>query len=331
MKNTSKLIIFIFTLLAMAISAYALSPREELQQMVQQLQKTPNDSALREQIIKLSANIKPALTIPEDARRAFVRGNATMGEAKIPEEYARAVQLYNEALLIAPWWGDPYFNLAKAHELRQEYDSAILGLKLFLLTGTAGNDARQAQDHIYVLEEKRDRQAKIDETKKRAEVQKLQRQTWAKDLVRWMSDNYGRSLLSGVEVCYCTDEAARGPNWRDAEAIVPGGRRGDPNLSKDWSRLGKTLSFSTAGQNNDEIVFSAVGNNGVMSHDFCGTVNGPQAEDIQWKACGGEKKLHGYGQTTSARFMTTSGGKPMVKIKYGCYDGQCAHANLILQ
>ena len=59
MKTVSKLIIFIFTLLALAASAYAQSPREELQQMVEQLQKTPNDNALREKIIKLGAEIKP--------------------------------------------------------------------------------------------------------------------------------------------------------------------------------------------------------------------------------------------------------------------------------
>ncbi len=329
MKSTGKLIICIFAFLALAVSAYAQSPREELQQMVEQLQKSPNDNALRERIIKLVITIKPTPAIPEEARRAFVRGNATMSEAKTPEEYARAVQLYTEALLIAPWWSDPYFNLARAHELRQEYDSAILGLRFFLLTGIAGNDARQAQDLIYVLEEKRDRQAKVDEKRKSEEAQKLQRQAWAKDLARWMTENYGRTLLSKVQSCfYCTDEDARGSNWRYAEAMLPPDYN---NLSKDWTRLGKRLSFRTAGPANDEIVFSGVANNGVMSHDFCGTVNGPRPEDINWKACGGEKNLQGFGQATSVVFTTASDGKPMMRIKYNCYpDGHCSHDNLML-
>lgn len=327
MKTTGKLIIFIFTFLTLAASAYAQSPREDLQQMVEQLQKTPNDNALREKIIKLATSIKPAPAIPEEARRAFVRGNATMSEAKTPDEYARAIQLYTEALSIAPWWGDPYFNLAKAHELRQEYDLAIVGLRFFLLTGIVGNDERQAQDQIYVLEEKRDRQAKVDETKKREESQKLQRQTWAKDLVRWMTENYGRSLLSQVQTFYGTDEEARGPNWSYTQPIMPS--RGFP--LGDWPRLGKKLLFRTAGQANDEIVFSGVANNGVMSHDFCGTVNGPQSEDINWKACGDEKNLRGYGQAASARFTTGSDGKPMVRIKYSCEpNGNCSHNLLIL-
>lgn len=168
MKSLSKkLIQLVFISLALIASVQAQSPREQLQQLTAQLQQTPSDNALRERIIKLGAELKPAPAIPEEARRAFVRGNAAMSEAKTPEEYARAVQLYHEALSIAPWWGDPYFNLAKVRELRQEYDAAILGLRFFLLTGIAGNDARQAQDQIYVLEEKRDRRAKADEASAR--------------------------------------------------------------------------------------------------------------------------------------------------------------------
>jgi len=341
MKSTSKLIIFIFASLALAASAYAQSPREQLKQMVEQLEKNPTDNALREKIITLAATLKPAPPIPEEARRAFVRGNATMSEAKTPEDYARAVQLYREALSIAPWWGDPYFNLAKVRELRQEYDSAIFGLRYYLLTGIAGNDARQVQDRIYVLEEKRDRQAKAleekrdqqakaDETRKREEAQKSQRQTWAKDLVRWMTENYGRSLLRKVQVCSCTDEEARGSRWTYADAIL-GGTWQNLDLSEDWSRLGKKLSFRTAGQANDEIVFSGVANNGVMVTDFCGTVNGPRPEDINWMTCNSQHKSWN-GLAASAVFTTRmNGSKPMVMIKNDCRpDGHCTHHGLML-
>jgi len=39
------------------VSAYAQTPREEMQQMVAQLQKTSNDKALRDTIIKLVAEM----------------------------------------------------------------------------------------------------------------------------------------------------------------------------------------------------------------------------------------------------------------------------------
>lgn len=329
MRSTGTLMIFAFTLLASIPLVRADSPREQVNLLVEQLQKAPGDSALREKVIRLAPSVKPPLAIPEDARRAFVRGNAAMSEAKVAEDYARAVQLYKEASMIAPWWGDPYFNQGKAHELRQEYDAAIASLRFFLLAGVGGNDARQAQDQIYVLEEKRDRKAKLDEVARREETQKLQRQTWARDLVRWMTNNYGVSLLSRVQHCfYCTDEDARGSNWTYAEALLPPDYQ---NLSKDWSRLGKKLLFRTAGQANDEIVFTGVSNNGVMVTDICGVVNGPRPEDIIWKQCNGEFKSWN-GTAAAAQFTTASDNKPMVRVKSNCQaDGHCSHANLMLQ
>lgn len=160
MKSTSKLLVIILTFMVLAASAFAQSPREQLSQMVVQLQKTPNDNALREKIIKLAAGIKPPPAVSEEARRSFVRGNTAFSGAKEPDDYARAVQRYEEALVIAPWWGDAYFNLAKALELRQEYSRAIQAIKLFVLTDPAADDVRKAKDYSYALEDKQEKLTK---------------------------------------------------------------------------------------------------------------------------------------------------------------------------
>lgn len=337
MESTSKLIIFIFTFLALTANAYAQSPREELQQMVGQLQKTPNDNTLRERIIKLAAEIKPAPAIPEEAERRMARGAAAFKSATPGSDYQDAVKEFEQATLAAPWYGDAYFNLGVAQDKAGNYEAALRSLKLAQM---ASPDSKEIKALLYEVEyrgekanaaeaEKRWRQAKADDMRKREEAKKFQRQTWAKDLARWMTENYGRSLLSKVQHCfYCTDEDARGSNWTYAEALLPPDYN---DLTKDWSRLGKKLAFRTAGQANDEIIFSGVMNNGVMSHDFCGTVNGRRPEDIQWNACGGDKNLLGFGQATSAVFTTTDGGKPMVRIKSSCHpNGRCSHANLML-
>ena len=47
--------------------ALAESQREQLSQMVEQLQKTPGDNALREKIIRLAQELKPAPALPEEA------------------------------------------------------------------------------------------------------------------------------------------------------------------------------------------------------------------------------------------------------------------------
>lgn len=173
MKTTSKLIIFIFALLALTASAYAQTPREELQQMVEQLQKSPNDNALREKIIKLAASIKPAPAVPPDARRTFVMGATYLREGKTPNDFGLAVKAFQEATVAAPWWGDAYYNLSIALESAKRYDEAKTALTLYLLTQP--KDAEQVQDRLYALDAKKVlavRQQEDDAKAQRAEVER---------------------------------------------------------------------------------------------------------------------------------------------------------------
>ena len=155
MTSTGKFIIFVLTFLALAASASAESPREQLQQMVEQLQKTPTDNALRERIIKLGSEIKPAPAISEEANRAFVKGNVFQKEAKDASGYELAISAYREALHIAPWWGDAYYNLAVALESARQFGVAIASIKLYMASVQAGSaEAREAQNRMYAIEAK---------------------------------------------------------------------------------------------------------------------------------------------------------------------------------
>lgn len=157
MKFASKLLMIVLTFVAVAASAYAQSPREQLNQMVQQLQKTPADNALREKIIKLAAGIKPAPAIPEEANRAFVKGNVFQKEAKDVSGYGLAVSAYRDALRAAPWWGDAYYNLAVALESAGKFDEAIISLRNYMVSVSPGSpEAREAQNKIYALEAKKE-------------------------------------------------------------------------------------------------------------------------------------------------------------------------------
>jgi tetratricopeptide (TPR) repeat protein len=156
MKTTSRAFLFVLTFLALAAGAYAQNPRAELKQMVEQLQKAPGDNALREKIITLAATLKPAPAVPEDARRAFIRGNTAFAAAKDPAGFSRAIERFEEASALAPWWADPYFNLAKACEGTQDFDCALRALKYYRATAKTEADKRQGQDLSYALEEKRD-------------------------------------------------------------------------------------------------------------------------------------------------------------------------------
>ncbi|MBI2399637.1 MAG: hypothetical protein HYV23_01000, partial [Deltaproteobacteria bacterium] len=82
MKITRKLILFVFALFALAASAYAQSPHEQFNQMVEQLQKDPWNTTIREKIIKTATTLEPAPEIPEEARRSFIIGEALFKQAK---------------------------------------------------------------------------------------------------------------------------------------------------------------------------------------------------------------------------------------------------------
>ena len=135
--------------------AVAQSLQEQLQQLTIQLQQTPSDNALREKIIKLGAEIKPVPAVPEEARRSFVEGVNIVKLAKDAGSQKLAIESFSEALKIAPWWGDAYYNLAVAQELTGQLNDAERTLKWFLLTNPAESDAREAQDRIYGLSAKR--------------------------------------------------------------------------------------------------------------------------------------------------------------------------------
>ena len=128
---------------------HAQSPREQLKQMVEQLQKTPTDNALREKIIMLGARIKPPPAIPEEAERRMARGAAAFKGATSAAGYQEAAKEFEQATLAAPWYGDSYYNLGVAQDKAGSYEAALRSLKLAQLTSP---DSKEIKTLIYEVE-----------------------------------------------------------------------------------------------------------------------------------------------------------------------------------
>jgi hypothetical protein len=150
------LLAFLATL-GLGAPAWAATPREQFAQMLDLLQKTPRDDALRENIVRLGAELQPPPAVPEEARRAVVIGNAALEEASGPDDYARATSHYEEAVTLAPWWGAAYLALARAQQLQLDYASAQRSVKLYMLAGPSPDDSRKAQDYLYALQYQQNR------------------------------------------------------------------------------------------------------------------------------------------------------------------------------
>jgi len=93
-----------------------------------------------------------APAIPEDARRYYVQANTRVHDAQSPDDYQQAAALYQQALAIAPHFGNAWYNLSKVQEKLEQYDDAIASLKQFLAVSPNDPEARAAQDHEYELE-----------------------------------------------------------------------------------------------------------------------------------------------------------------------------------
>ncbi|MHB1141596.1 MAG: ankyrin repeat domain-containing protein [Sulfuricaulis sp.] len=114
-----------------------------------------DDISTRRLILKLASELKPAPAIPEEARKHFIEGTAIVKAAKNPAQQAIAAQSFTEALKVAPWWGDAYYNLGVAQELAEKYDEAEQAFNFYLLSKPGATEKREVQDRIYALSAKR--------------------------------------------------------------------------------------------------------------------------------------------------------------------------------
>lgn len=154
MKSICKLIIFGITSLALTANAYAQSPREQLNQMVQQLQRTPSDNALRQTIIKLARTMRPVPALPPEAERRMARGSAAFTGATSVADYQVAAKEFELATLAAPWYGDAYYNLGVAQDKAEDYDAALRSLKFAALASPGNKDAEKLSYAVEFRKEK---------------------------------------------------------------------------------------------------------------------------------------------------------------------------------
>lgn len=90
-----------------------------------------------------SAAVKPEL--PESARKYKVQADSAVRD----KDFAGAVNLYGQALKIAPWWPEGHFNRALVFGEMKEYDVAIIEMNRYLALVPYAANARAAQDKIY--------------------------------------------------------------------------------------------------------------------------------------------------------------------------------------
>ena len=153
MKLVKWLMSMALMLLVMFVtSAYAESPREQLNQMVQQLQQNPSDNALREKIIKQVQAMRQVPEMPMEAKRRMGRGQAAFEMAKNPADYDNAIAEFRAASNAAPWVADIYYNLGTIYEKAGKPAEAMASFKLYLKAAPTAKDHGEVEQRIFKLE-----------------------------------------------------------------------------------------------------------------------------------------------------------------------------------
>jgi tetratricopeptide (TPR) repeat protein len=148
-------------LLGLSVSiSQAQSPQQTLNQYISDLQKNPNDYALREKIIRHVQTMKPAPAVPREAERFMNRGAAAAKSAKDANDFKDAVAEFEKATLSAPWMANAYYNLGVAQDKAGMYSSAIRSLKLYLIAAPNAPDAKNVEKLIDEIEYRQEKAAK---------------------------------------------------------------------------------------------------------------------------------------------------------------------------
>ncbi len=260
--------------------APATDNRALLKQYAAELQKSPDDFALREKIVKLATQITPAPPIPEEARRHYVIAKTLLKDAQKPEDFNDVVAEFRSALLAAPWWGDAYGELGMILKSAGRYDEAMTALKLYVASNPGEEKARGAQDEIYIIEAKQKKasreadaqaqaQAAVESAARAEEARHQQNRDVVARFKRIVSGKvYDRNLGS-----------ASNPNRGDSVGLNE--REFNGKYWWDWGKACMRFVFE-----DERILFCFITDDGATKSNapsYVGTPNGPNFEDIVWE------------------------------------------------
>ena len=156
-----KYFILVLALLAIPVfTVHAATPQETLNQYVSELRNNPNDTTLREKIIRHVQTMKIPPAIQEEAKRYMARGKAAFKAAKEEKDFNEAAEEFKKALLAAPWLAEGYYNLGIVQDKAGQYAAAMDSLKLYIIAAPNAPDEEKVKELIYEIEYRKEKAAK---------------------------------------------------------------------------------------------------------------------------------------------------------------------------
>lgn len=145
------LVINVFVVILITTPTFS-ATSTEFQKELSELKKSPDDSSLREKIIKHYLQLTPKPQMPKEAQKYMIRGATAIEMAKNTNDFKKAADEFRKASNEAPWVSDIYYNLGVTFQKSEIYDEAVKNFKLYLLSAPKASDAKDVQNLIYKLE-----------------------------------------------------------------------------------------------------------------------------------------------------------------------------------
>lgn len=109
-------------------------------------------ATLRNAAIFLAQSLSSPPTVAETAKRRFAEGNAAFKTARNDNDYREAKQLFRQGSALAPWWPNPYYNLALVEEKLANPREALRNYQFYLEAAPNADDAEKVRSKTYELE-----------------------------------------------------------------------------------------------------------------------------------------------------------------------------------
>lgn len=147
-------LVMLAVILALGAGNALAGPREDFERLVREVQAAPQDSALRERVIAAALALKPPPTVPAEARRHLARAQGAIELAKTSADMQPAIRELDQALILAPWWAEGYYNRGVVEDKAGRYADSARDLRLYLRAAPSARDAHEVEMLIAKIEYK---------------------------------------------------------------------------------------------------------------------------------------------------------------------------------
>jgi formylglycine-generating enzyme required for sulfatase activity len=131
--------------------ARAEPPGLQLQQLLTQLQASPDDDALRARVVKIAMKIKPGMTLPDEAASIRADAQIAIRTAKSPAEYLVIANQYEKVIAAAPWVLSNYYELCTIYKKAEKYGDAKKSCEFFRDNTTSAEASNEARSLVIDL------------------------------------------------------------------------------------------------------------------------------------------------------------------------------------